>query len=154
MGAEPALSEAEGAHPAYSTCFKSSGVAFLSTDLNGPSTSLYTTWSGSITTIAVSNPRSVSATTRAIDSTVGLLICACLFVLSRLHSLLGGPPQPSLRATTPPRGGATPLRPKRVLCIKTYGLGNIAMLLPILGAIKRGIPGVEIDFLTRPYPSQ
>jgi ADP-heptose:LPS heptosyltransferase len=35
-----------------------------------------------------------------------------------------------------------------VLAIKFYGLGNIALLLPVLAALRRGLPGAEIDFLT------
>ncbi len=85
---------------------------------------------------------------RTIDNWVGLLICGVLFSISYLRSFLGGPHQPSLHATTPPRAGQAPVEPRRILCIKTYGLGNIAMLLPVLGALKRGYPDVEIDFLT------
>jgi heptosyltransferase-3 len=85
---------------------------------------------------------------RAIDSHVGLVICFVLHWVSRLRGLLGGPRQPGMRSTTPPSRGRAPARPRRILCIKTYGLGNIAMLLPVLDAAKRGFPGVEIDFLT------
>ncbi len=85
---------------------------------------------------------------RKIDSWAGLVICWVLFLVSSMRSLLGGPHQPGLHDTTPPQRGQSPIRPRRILCIKTYGLGNIAMLLPVLNAIKRGIPGVEIDFLT------
>ena len=85
---------------------------------------------------------------RAIDNWAGQLICLILFVHSRLRALLGGPPQPSLHATTPPDRGRAPARPRRILCIKTYGLGNIAMLLPVLGAVKRAYPEAEMNFLT------
>ena len=85
---------------------------------------------------------------RAIDNWAGLLICSILFVHSRLRALLGGLTQPSLHATTPPDRGRAPARPRRILCIKTYGLGNIAMLLPVLGAVKRAYPEAEMNFLT------
>ena len=52
-----------------------------------------------------------------------------------------------MRATTPPGQGPVHL-PRRVLAIKLYGLGNIAMLLPVLQALRRGLPEAEIDFLT------
>jgi ADP-heptose:LPS heptosyltransferase len=35
-----------------------------------------------------------------------------------------------------------------VLAIKFYGLGNIVMLFPALGALRRAYPDLEIDFLT------
>jgi ADP-heptose:LPS heptosyltransferase len=85
---------------------------------------------------------------RRVDQWVGLLICAPLFCYSRLRARLGGPAQPPLRATTPPDPGALPLRPQRILAIKTYGLGNLAMILPALGVLRRGLPDAEIDFLT------
>lgn len=40
------------------------------------------------------------------------------------------------------------MRPGRILAIKFYGLGNIALLLPVLGALRRGLPDAEIGFLT------
>jgi ADP-heptose:LPS heptosyltransferase len=40
--------------------------------------------------------------------------------------------------------------PRRILAIKFYGLGNIAMILPTLQALSEAFPGVEIDFLTLP----
>ncbi len=86
--------------------------------------------------------------TRKIDGWVGLAICAVLFAHSRLRAALGSRRQPSMYATTPPQRGRAPFVPARVLCIKTYGLGNIAMILPALGALHRGFPGVEVDFLT------
>jgi ADP-heptose:LPS heptosyltransferase len=52
-------------------------------------------------------------------------------------------------STTPPREPAPPA-PRRVLAIKFYGLGNIAMILPTLQALGEAIPGVEVDFLTLP----
>jgi ADP-heptose:LPS heptosyltransferase len=55
-----------------------------------------------------------------------------------------------MHATTPPLPGAPPLRPRRVLAIKTYGLGNIAMILSVISALRREIPEVEVDFLTLP----
>ncbi len=85
---------------------------------------------------------------RRIDTWVGLAICGLLFIWSRARAALGGPPQPSLRATTPEVSGSLPARPRRVLAIKLYGLGNVAMLLPILAALRRGLPGVQVDFLS------
>jgi len=35
-----------------------------------------------------------------------------------------------------------------VLAIKLWGLGNLVMIVPVLEALRRGAPGVEIDFLT------
>jgi ADP-heptose:LPS heptosyltransferase len=85
---------------------------------------------------------------RRIDSWLGLVICAVLFAWSRIRALLGGPAQPPLHATTPPTAGRGPIHPRRVLAIKFYGLGNIVMLLSVLGALRRSFPDVEIDFLT------
>jgi len=85
---------------------------------------------------------------RHIDNWGGFAIACLLYVWSRARSLLGGPAQPRLRATTPPAQEAPRLRPSRVLAIKFYGLGNIVMLLPVLGALRRAYPDVEIDFLT------
>ncbi len=85
---------------------------------------------------------------RRIDSSVGLVLCALLYAVARLRARLGGPPQPALRATTPPLRDAPLPRPRRVLAIKLYGLGNVTMIVPVLDALRRGAPGVEIDFLT------
>jgi heptosyltransferase-2 len=85
---------------------------------------------------------------RQIDKWVGLMLCAVLFGYSRLRARLGGPAQPGLRATTPPVRDREPLAARRILAIKTYGLGNVAMLLPVLGALRRAYPEAEIDFLT------
>jgi len=85
---------------------------------------------------------------RRIDTTVGLVLCALLYAFARLRARLGGLPQPALRATTPPRADAPLPRPRRVLAIKLYGLGNVTMIVPVLDALRRGAPGVEIDFLT------
>jgi heptosyltransferase-2 len=85
---------------------------------------------------------------RPLDTWGGLLICWVLAMWARLRAVLGGPPLAPLRATTPPVGGVLP-RPRRVLAIKFYGLGNIAMLLPVLQDLRDGLPdGAEIDFLT------
>ncbi len=85
---------------------------------------------------------------RPLDTWGGLLICWVLAIWARLRAVTGGPPLPPLQATTPP--GDTPIPvPKRVLAIKFYGLGNIAMLLPVLQDLRDGLPeGAEIDFLT------
>ncbi len=85
---------------------------------------------------------------RHIDNWGGFAIACLLYLWSRVRSLLGGPAQPRLGATTPPAPAAPRLRPSRVLAIKFYGLGNIVMLLPVLGALRRAYPDVEIDFLT------
>ena len=84
---------------------------------------------------------------RRIDASVGLALCALLYALSRLRARLGGPPQPRRGEPTPPSGAALPT-PRRVLAIKLWGLGNVAMIVPVLDALRRGAPGVEIDFLT------
>ena len=55
-----------------------------------------------------------------------------------------------LGATTPPVAGRTWARPRRVLAIKFYGLGNLVMILPTLAALRATVPEVEIDFLTLP----
>jgi ADP-heptose:LPS heptosyltransferase len=84
---------------------------------------------------------------RHIDTWVGLVACSLLYLFSRIRSRLGGPHQPDLRSTTPPGQHEVP-RPQRVLAIKLYGLGNITMLLPAMAALRQGLPGAEIDFLT------
>jgi len=84
---------------------------------------------------------------RHIDNWVGLVACSLLFLFSRIRSRLGGPHQPDLRSTTPPGQHEVP-RAQRVLAIKLYGLGNITMLLPAMAALRQGLPGAEIDFLT------
>jgi len=85
---------------------------------------------------------------RRLDRSAGLAICALLYGVSRLRARLGGPPQPAWGAPTPPAAGTPPVPPRRVLAIKLWGLGNVAMILPVLDALRRGVPGVEIDFLT------
>ena len=61
-------------------------------------------------------------TARWIDGRVGLLLCALLFAVARVRANLGGPAQPPLHATTPPLPGVPPVRPRRILAIKLYGL--------------------------------
>ena len=85
---------------------------------------------------------------RRIDTWGGLVISAVLFAFSRLASLFGGRRLPPMRATTPPTPGAPPLRPKRILAIKFYGLGNVVMLLPVIRALREAFPEAEVDFLT------
>ena len=85
---------------------------------------------------------------RRIDTWGGLLVSAGLFALSRLGAVFGGRRLPPMRATTPPRPGTPPLRPQRVLAIKFYGLGNIAMVLPVVQALREALPESEVDFLT------
>jgi ADP-heptose:LPS heptosyltransferase len=72
-----------------------------------------------------------------------------LTVALRAAARLRGERLPSLRATTPPVAGALPA-PRRVLAMKFYGLGNIALVLPVLETLRRAVPDVEIDFLTLP----
>lgn len=85
---------------------------------------------------------------RKIDRFVGSILVAALFAWSRMRATLGGPAQPARYGTTPPEFERPPIRPQRILAIKLYGLGNIAMLLPVLASVRRGLPGVEIDFLS------
>jgi heptosyltransferase-3 len=88
---------------------------------------------------------------RYIDRWVGLAICFVLWLAARVHgALVGQTFVPPLLATTPADPAATALPPRRVLAIKFYGLGNIAMILPTLQAMKQGDEGCEIDFLTLP----
>ncbi len=84
---------------------------------------------------------------RYIDRWVGLGVCFVLWAAARVLS--AGQMVPALFGTTPP-SGPRPEAPRRVLAIKFYGLGNIAMILPTLAAMKRDDPDVEIDFLTLP----
>jgi ADP-heptose:LPS heptosyltransferase len=86
---------------------------------------------------------------RRIDTRVGSLLLALLYLWSSLRARFGGPSQPAKRSTTPPdevKGveGA----PRRILAIKLYGLGNIAMILPVLAALRRAYPDVEVEFLS------
>jgi len=85
---------------------------------------------------------------RYVDKWIGLAICLVLFCFDRVIGRLFGRHLPSLLATTPPPLDAEPHCPRRVLCIKFYGLGNAIMLLPVLEALRRRHPGAEIDFLT------
>lgn len=84
---------------------------------------------------------------RKIDTWVGRVLLTALFAISRLHARCGGPPQPSRQATTPP-AATEQVVPRRVLAIKLYGLGNIAMLLPVLAALRQKHPDVELEFLS------
>ncbi|HWP65489.1 MAG TPA: hypothetical protein VNO26_06225, partial [Candidatus Limnocylindria bacterium] len=82
---------------------------------------------------------------RYIDRWVGLPLCALLYGAARLR----GERLPPLGATTPP--GPTPLAPpRRLLAIKFYGLGNLAMILPVLQELQATWPDLEIDVLTLP----
>src|SRR6059036_3893344 len=66
---------------------------------------------------------------RYLDKWVGLAICLVLFCFDRVIGRFFGRHLPSLLATTPPPLDAEPHGPRRVLCIKFYGLGNAIMLL-------------------------
>src|SRR2546422_6716735 len=85
---------------------------------------------------------------RYVDKWVGLAICLVLFCFDRVIGRFFGRHIPSLLATTPPPLDAEPHCPRRVLCIKFYGLGNTAMLIPVLEALRRRHPDAELDFLT------
>jgi len=85
---------------------------------------------------------------RRIDAWLGLVVCALLYGVARLHARLGGPALAPWGAPTPPRADAPAPQPRRVLAIKLWGLGNLVMIVPVLDALRRAAPGVEIDFLT------
>ena len=80
---------------------------------------------------------------RYVDRWIGWFICYGLWAVNRAFGRL-----PSRSATTPPEDVAME-RPRRVLGIKFYGLGNIAMILPTVASV-RGEGEVEVDFLTLP----
>lgn len=80
---------------------------------------------------------------RYIDRWIGLFICFAFWVVGRALGRL-----PALGATTPPQDGPI-ARPRRVLGIKFYGLGNIAMILPTVASVREQ-GEVEFDFLTLP----
>jgi lipopolysaccharide heptosyltransferase II len=84
---------------------------------------------------------------RYVDRWIGLLICLLLFAFERATRPWTGRPIRSLLATTPPDDEPLPA-PRRVLCMKFYGLGNMIMLLPVLEALQRRHPQAEIDFMT------
>lgn len=83
---------------------------------------------------------------RYVDRWIGLGVCFLLWAVARFLS--AGRAVPPLLGTTPPR--EVPGAPKRVLAIKFYGLGNIAMILPTLQALHGEGEDVSIDFLTLP----
>lgn len=88
---------------------------------------------------------------RYIDRWVGLAICFALWLVARVQGwLVGRTLVPPLLATTPADPANRAAQPRRVLAIKFYGLGNIAMILPTLQAMKQRADGCEIDFLTLP----
>jgi ADP-heptose:LPS heptosyltransferase len=54
-----------------------------------------------------------------------------------------------MKATTPPSPGKPAIpTPQRILTIKTYGLGNVAILMPVLARLRRAYPDAVIDMLT------
>lgn len=85
-----------------------------------------------------------------------------LILARRIDRWIGPPLTRALRGMArlrgerlPPAGARTPAAallaaPRRVLAMKFYGLGNVALILPVLQALHRTHPGVEIDFLTLP----
>jgi len=87
---------------------------------------------------------------RYVDRWIGLAVCFGLWLAGRVAGAIRGRRVvPPLLATTPPAPAAVPRSPRRVLAIKFYGLGNIAMILPTLQAMRDG-GDCEIDFLTLP----
>jgi ADP-heptose:LPS heptosyltransferase len=87
---------------------------------------------------------------RYVDKWIGLAICLVLFGWERATKAWHGRPIRSLLSTTPPGLDEGPIVPRRILCMKFYGLGNAVMLIPVLEAVRRRWPEVEIDFLTMP----
>ena len=85
---------------------------------------------------------------RYVDKWVGWLLCLLFFAWERATRGFTGRRMPSLLATTPPRADDPVPAPRRILCMKFYGLGNAVMLIPVLEAVRRRHPGVEIDFMT------
>lgn len=85
---------------------------------------------------------------RHVDKWVGLALCLVFFAFDRTVGRLMGRRIPPLLATTPPVPGAPAPSPRRILCMKFYGLGNIVMLIPVLEAMRRRHPEAEVDFLT------
>ncbi len=82
---------------------------------------------------------------RFLDTWGGLAICAVLY----FHAKLTGRRLPPMHATTPPDATVAPIaKPQRILTIKTYGLGNIAILMPVLACVRRAYPDAIIDLLT------
>jgi len=89
---------------------------------------------------------------RYLDRWGGLGLAWLLWFGGRVVGLLQGRRiVPPLLATTPQEPEPV-AAPRRVLAIKFYGLGNIAMILPTLQAMRRQVAGpeCEIDFLTLP----
>src|SRR5437762_1122474 len=81
---------------------------------------------------------------RYIDRWAGVAVHLGLHAVGRATGRRLPPPG----ATTPPWAGRTWARPRRVLAIKFYGLGNLVLILPTLAALRAAVPEVEIDFLT------
>ena len=82
---------------------------------------------------------------RLLDTWGGLAICAVLYA----HARLTGKRLPARKATTPPNPAVAPIAtPRRILTIKTYGLGNVAILMPVLARMRRAYPDAIIDMLT------
>jgi len=85
---------------------------------------------------------------RSLDRWVGLAICLVLFAFERIFGPLMGRHIPPFLATTPPSADAPVPRPRRILCMKFYGLGNAVMLFPVLASVRQRFPDAELDFLT------
>jgi heptosyltransferase-1 len=82
---------------------------------------------------------------RLLDTWGGLVICAALSA----HARLTRRHLPPRRATTPPTPDKPPIAPpRRILTIKTYGLGNVVILMPVLARLRQAYPDAVIDMLT------
>lgn len=92
-----------------------------------------------------SDPEVNKGLARLLDTWGGLAICAVLYA----HARLRGRQLPPRRATTPPSDLKPPIpTPRSILVIKTYGLGNIVILMPVLARLRRAYPDAKIDMLT------
>jgi heptosyltransferase-1 len=85
---------------------------------------------------------------RYVDRWLGMALCLVFFVFDRTIGRAFGRRLPALLATTPPQDDAASPAPRRILCTKFYGLGNMIMLLPVLAGVKRRHPEAELHFLT------
>jgi ADP-heptose:LPS heptosyltransferase len=69
-----------------------------------------------------------------LDRYFGILLCYLFAALSLFREMVA------------PREGT--IRVRRILLAKLWGFGNIVMLLPIIGMVRRRYPDAEIHFLT------
>lgn len=73
---------------------------------------------------------------RRIDLFVGFLLCHILAFFNRISG------------KTRKRSGGLPEAPQKVLIVKFLGFGSILMTTPLMAALKKNFPEVEIHFLT------